>query len=144
MGELSFNKSYTVTNNNAFPNPLYSHLINIGSALDSINCVLLVASYISGELNDFKGILGKLYGIRGNKSAYNVSFQFDVICTYAYNYAVFDIATDNKIGTCRYNEATYIAVQLPKNATYTLLFSGIHSKDCVFKIVRETDIQWTS
>jgi len=122
----------------------YATIKNLGLvASDGNKNVLLVCKYNPEIMEDYHGVMGRFFGVRGGSIAMNISLLFDVVCTYAFNGGIFYCSnSDLKCGRCTYNGAHYIAVQLGSNPKHDVLFSGIYSKDCVFLQVLESNILW--
>lgn len=110
---------------------------------DGIASVLLVSSYNSGKNNDFRGVVGRIFALRGHASAGLAAYMWDVICVTAFNSFKFSHSDTNlKCGKCTYNGENYIAIQLGYSAYTDIFFTGFYSGNCTFLNVPESDITW--
>lgn len=110
---------------------------------DGEKSVLLVSRYNSNQRNDFCGMLGRMFALRGNAAAGLAVYMWDVVCVTAYNAFKFSHSdTSMRCGKCTYNGDNYIAVQLGSFAYFSIFFTGFYSGNCVFLNVLESEITW--
>lgn len=110
---------------------------------DGIASVLLVSSYNSGQKNDFRGMIGRIFALRGHASAGLATYMWDVVCVTAWTSFKFSHSDTNlKCGKCTYNGENYIAIQLGYSAYTDIFFTGFYSGNCAFLNVLESEITW--
>lgn len=110
---------------------------------DGEKSVLLVSRYNSNQRNDFCGILGRMFALRGHAAAGLAVYMCDVVCVTAYNAFKFSHSDASmKCGKCTYNGDNYIAIQLGNSAYFNIFFTGFYSGNCVFLNVLESEITW--
>ena len=110
---------------------------------DGVASVLLVSSYNSNQRNDFRGVVGRIFALRGHAAAGLAVYIWDVVCVTAYNAFKFSHSDTNlKCGKCTYNGENYIAIQLGYSAYTDIFFTGFYSGNCVFLNVLESEITW--
>ena len=81
--------------------------------------------------------------MRGGSSSYNISYIWDIVCTWGYDSGKFSHSrSDLKCGTCTYQGEKWIAVQLGSEAAFDIVFSGLYTDNCNFKIVNMNEVTW--
>lgn len=120
----------------------YAILKDLGIvAGDGKNSVLLITE-ISDGFDNFSGIIGKIWKLRGNSGSYPVAEQFLVTCIKSYDRLVFSTNNNTKVGRCVYNNKKYLAVRMIALPFHCILFSGIYSGGCTFLNVVESEVTW--
>ena len=110
---------------------------------DGEKSVLLVSRYNSNQRNDFCGMLGRMFALRGHAAAGLAVYMWDVVCVTAYNAFKFSHSdTSMRCGKCTYNGDNYIAVQLGSSAYFHIFFTRFYSGNCGFLNVLESEITW--
>lgn len=110
---------------------------------DAIASVLLVSEYNDNKLENLRGIIGRLYTLRGNSAAILAANFTDVECLRAYNN--FKLTSSNgglKAGRCVYGGKNYLAIKLGSASYFDVFFTGIYSGNCNFVHVLESDVAW--
>lgn len=110
---------------------------------DGIDSVLLVSSYNSDKKNDFRGVVGRIFSLRGHAAAGLSAYMWDVICVTAWtSFKFYHSVANFKCGKCTYNGENYIAIQLGNDAYTDIFFTGFYSGNCSFLNVPESEITW--
>ena len=109
--------------------------------IDASYSVLLVCEVNDG-IENYKGIIGTLWVLRGSKDMLLYAVFFSITCLKAYDSIKGLASNGNKVGKCIWNGKEYIAVALRVTYSVSLLFSGFYTDDCVFKNVLESEVTW--
>lgn len=122
----------------------YAVIKNLGrKGGDGVASVLLVSRYNSNQRNDFCGMMGRIFALRGSLTNGLSAYMWDVFCVTAWTSFKFSHSDNNlKCGKCTYNGGNYIAVQLGYSAYFNIFFTGFYSGNCVFLNVLESEITW--
>nr|DAF31127.1 MAG TPA: hypothetical protein [Caudoviricetes sp.] len=123
---------------------VYASIKSLGTKKgDGKKSVLLVNTYDTDKRNNYRGIMGRLFGIRGSVNSGLAAYMWDVVCVKAYEHFKFSHSdTSLKCGKCAYNGENYIAVELGSAAYFDIFFTGFYSGNCIFLSVEESDITW--
>lgn len=118
------------------------------SATDGPASVLLICPIagLASPTETFRGVTGRFFFYRGHVGASLTVTVSDVILAKAYNRVV---GTQNTMGTfsltlghCDYDGNTYLAIKFPSLSYFGTAFSGVYSKNCIFKSVALTNVTW--
>lgn len=110
-----------------------------GSGKDS---TLLVCAY-DNSLQSMRGIMGRMYALRGSANSGLIAEMWDVLCIRAYNsFRLVSTDASLKPGRCFYNGKNYLAIQLGGEAYFDVFFTGFYSGNCDFIHVLESEVTW--
>lgn len=120
----------------------FATINRLGVAPDNKEAVLLVTE-VKEEVENFKGMHGKLWELRGSIGALLIATKYSVTCAKAYDRIICKAENESKVGTCAYKGTTYLAIKLRRDSARDLFFSGFYSGNCVFTIVLDSDVVWS-
>lgn len=122
----------------------YAAIKTIGRKMgDGKNSVLLISTYDDNSLQSLRGIMGRMYALRGNANSMLVATWWDITCLRAHN--GFELSSSNaslKAGKCIYGGKNYLAIQLGSASFFDVFFTGFYSGNCVFIHVLESEVTW--
>lgn len=119
----------------------YAIMKNLGVTKPNMVGVVLV-SEISEGIENFKGIIGTLYRLRGSISFSLIAEQYTITCLKAYKNIKFESNNEIRVGKCTYNGKTYIGFTTQSEPSPRLFFSGYYTSDCIFTHVPESEVIW--
>ena len=103
---------------------------------------VVLVSEISEGIENFKGIIGTLYRLRGSVSFSLIAEQYTITCLKAYKNTKFESNNEIRVGKCTYNGKTYIGFTTQSEPSPRLFFSGYYTSDCIFTHVPESEVIW--
>lgn len=110
---------------------------------DGIGSVMLIAPF-SEEKQQMRGIIGRIYIMRGSSANRLNATLFDVIVVKAFlDPKLYSSSNSYTAVTCIYNGRKYLALNLNNDSLFEVYFSGIYSGDCVFQHVLASDVQFS-
>lgn len=109
---------------------------------DGKDSTLLVCAY-DNSLQSMRGIMGRIYALRGNANSGLIAKMWDVLCIRAYSgFRLVSTDASLKSGRCLYGGKNYLAIQLGGEAYFDAYFTGVYSGNCVFIHVLESEVTW--
>lgn len=109
---------------------------------DGIGSVMLIAPFSDSNQN-MRGIIGRIYIIRGSAKSLLYATLFDIIAVKAYSSLKLHSSSNYyTVTTCIYDGIKYLALKLANDVKFEVYFSGIYSGNCVFKHVLNSEVQF--